>query len=65
MLSFEVNIRICQPENRDVHPDEHQVRGLTNPDVNQEEFTNCFLYDTVSLFLCLFKVVSYYSREMF
>ena len=38
MHSFEVNIRICQPENSDVHRGEASVNitvlGLTNPDVN-------------------------------
>ena len=29
MNSFDINIRIGQPENS-----EHHVRGLTNPDVN-------------------------------
>ena len=36
MHSFEVNIRICQPENSDVYRGEHHFRGLTNPDVNQK-----------------------------
>ena len=47
MHSFEVDIRICQPKNS-----EHHFQGLTNPDVNRKSF----LYDTVSLFLVLFKV---------
>ena len=38
MHSFEVNIRICQSENSDVHRGEAEVNitvlGLTNPDVN-------------------------------
>ena len=40
MHSFEVNIRICQPENSDVHQGEavvnHHFQGLTNPDVNRK-----------------------------
>ena len=43
MHSFEVNIRICQPKNSDVHRGKKHV----------------LLYDTVSLFLVLFKVFSY------
>ena len=31
MHSFEVNIRICQPENS-----EHHFQGLIDPDVNQK-----------------------------
>ena len=45
MHSFEVNIRICQPENS-----EHHFRGLTNPDVNQKRMHQLFCYMTL-LFL--------------
>ena len=56
MHSFEVNIRICQPKNS-----EHHFRGLTYPDVNQKKNAPIvLLYDTVSLFLVLFKVFSYF-----
>ena len=43
MHSYEVNIRICQPENR----------GLTNPDVNRKRMHQLFCYITLhaSLFL--------------
>ena len=38
MHSFEVDIRICQPENNNVHRGDAEVNitfeGLTNPDVN-------------------------------
>ena len=43
MHSFEVNSRICQPKNSDVH------RG------------EALLYDTVSLFLVLFKYFHIYK----
>ena len=64
MHSFEVNIRICQPENSDVHRDEAEVNipfeGWLILMFIEKECTNCFvIYDTVSLFLVLFKVVSY------
>ena len=45
MHSFEVNIRICQPENS-----EHYFRGLTNPDVNIKRMHQLFRYMTLSLF---------------
>ena len=44
MHSFEVNIKICQPENSDVH------RGLTNPDVNRKRMHQLFCYMKLSLF---------------
>ena len=44
--SFEVNIRIFQPENSDVH----HFRGLTNPDVNQKKMYQLFCYNTLSFF---------------
>ena len=53
MHSFEVNIWICQPENS-----EHHFSGLENPDVNRKRTSIVLLYDTVSLFLVLFKVFS-------
>ena len=59
MHSFEVNIRICPSENSGVRRGEHHFRGLTNPDVNRKNAPIVFLYDTVSLFLVLFKVFSY------
>ena len=43
MHSFEVNIRICQSDNSDVH------RGLTNPDVR------CLSFPTVIKFINLLK----------
>ena len=63
MHSFEVDIRICQPKKDDVHrgkaEGEHHFQGLTNPDVNRKNAPIVLLYDTVSLFLVLFKVLSY------
>ena len=54
MHSFEVNIRICQPENSDVHRGEAEVNitvlGLTNPDVNRKRMHQLFCYMTLSLF---------------
>ena len=50
MHSFEVDIRICQPENSDVHRGEHHFRGLTNPDVNLKRIHQLFCYMTLSLF---------------
>ena len=60
MHSFEVNIRICQPENSDVRG-QHHFRGFTNPDVNRKRKHQLFCYLTlnVSLFLVLYKVFSY------
>ena len=51
MHSYEVNIRICQPENR----------GLTNPDVNRKRMHQLFCYITLhaSLFLVSYRVFSY------
>ena len=60
MHSFAVDIRICQPENSD--------GGLTNPDVMKNNALIVLLFDTVSLFLVLFKVFSYlyiYLSQMF
>ena len=48
MHYFEVNIRICQPDNSDVG--EHHFRGLTNCDVNQKRMHYLFCYITLSLF---------------
>ena len=42
MYFFEVNIRICQPENRDVY------RGLTYSDVNRKRMQQLFCYMTLS-----------------
>ena len=53
MHSFEVYIRICQPENSDVHRGKAEVnhfRGLTNPDVNRKRMHQLFCYMTLSLF---------------
>ena len=44
MHSLEFNIRICQPENSDVH------RGLPNPVVNRKRMHQLFCYMTLSLF---------------
>ena len=58
MHYFEVNIRICQSENSDVHRGEAEVNitvlGLTNPDVNPKRMHKLFCYMTLSL--VLFKV---------
>ena len=55
MHSFQVNIRICQPKNSDVHQGkargEHHFPGLTDPDVNQKSRHQLFCYVTLSLFL--------------
>ena len=54
MHSFEVNIRICQPENSDVHLGlgEHHFRGLTNPDFNQKIMHKIILvYDSIFIFI--------------
>ena len=53
MHSFEVNIRICKPENSDVHRGKAEVnhfRGLTNPDINRKRMHQLFCYMTLSLF---------------
>ena len=53
MHSFEV-IRICQPENIDVHrgeaKGEHHFRGLTNPGVNGKTMHQLFCYMALSFF---------------
>ena len=59
MHSFEVNIRICQPEKvmsteakpRWICLGGHHFRGLTNPDVNRERMHQLFCYMTLSPFL--------------
>ena len=47
MHSFEVNIRICQPENGDVHGGEAEVNitfeGLVILMLTEKECTNCFV----------------------
>ena len=48
MHYFEINIRICQPENSDVHRGEPKYN---TPIV--------LLYDTVSLYLVLYQIFSY------
>ena len=54
MHSFEVIIRICQPENSDV--EQAFFLTLTNPYVNRKRKEPIvLLYDTVSLFLFLLK----------
>ena len=54
MHSFDVDIRICQPENSDVHQGEAEVyrhfRGLTNPGVNRKRMHQLFCYMKLSLF---------------
>ena len=45
MHSFEVNIKICQPENNDVHRAEAGVNitfGVTNPDDNRKRMHQLF-----------------------
>ena len=64
MHFFEVIIRICQPENSDVHRGKAEVnitfKGWLVLMVTEKECNNSFfLYDTVSLFLVLFEVFSY------
>ena len=55
MHSFEVNIKICQRENSDVHrveaEGEHRFLGSTNPDVNRKRMHQLFflLYDIACL----------------
>ena len=48
MHSFEVIIRICQPENSDV--DRALFLTLTNPDVNRKRTHQLFCYMTLSPF---------------
>ena len=64
MHSFGVNIRICQPKNSDVHRGKAEVnitlKGWLILILTDIECTNCFVYDTVSIILVLFKVVSYF-----
>ena len=47
MHSFEVNIRICQPENSDVQLGFASLNitnlRLTNPDVNLKKCTKCIM----------------------
>ena len=54
MHSFEVDIRICQPENSDVHRGEVEVNitfeGWPNTDVNRKRMHQLFCYMTLSLF---------------
>ena len=63
MHSFEVNIRICQPKNTDVHLGEAQVNttleGWLILMFTEKNAPIVLLYDTVSLFLVLFKAFSY------
>ena len=53
MHTFEVNIRICQPEkmmSTETKPRWTSLRELTNPDVNRKRMHQlfCLLYDTFS-----------------
>ena len=48
MHSFELIIRICQPENSDVN--RALFLTLTNPDVNRKRMHQLFCYMTLSLF---------------
>ena len=64
MHSFEVDIRICQPENSDVHRSKAEVNialegWLILMLTEKKNAPIVLLYDTVSLFLVLFKVFSY------
>ena len=59
MHSFEVDIRIYQPENS-----EHHFRGLTNPDGYRKRMHQLACYMTLSLFLVLFKIFSYYKKML-
>ena len=49
MYYFEVDIRVCQTENSDVHRGE-ALRGLTNPEVIRKRMHQLFCYMTLSLF---------------
>ena len=64
MHSFEVNIRICQPENSDVYRGEAEVNitfeGWLILMLTEKNAPIVLLYDTVSLFLVLFKMFSYF-----
>ena len=66
MHSFEVNIRICQPENTDVHWGKGEVNitfeGWLILMLTEKNAPIDLLYDnngTVSLFQVLYKVFSY------
>ena len=65
MHSFEVDIRICQPENSDVHQGEAEVNitleGWLILIITEKNAPIVLLYDTFFLFLVLFKVFSYYK----
>ena len=64
MHSFEVDIRICQPENSDVHRGEAEVNitfeGWLILMLTEKECTNCFVTWLCLSFPSLFKVFSYY-----
>ena len=64
--SFEVNIRIYQPKNSDVHLGKAErkitFKGWPILMLTEKECTNCFLYDTVSLFLVFFKIFHIYKN---
>ena len=64
MHSFEVNIRICQSENSDVHRGEAEVNitfeGWLLLMLTEKNAPIVLLYDTGSLFLVLFKMFSYF-----
>ena len=67
MHSFEVNIRICQPENSDVHQGEAEV-NITFQNwlilmLTEKECTNCFVM-TMSLF-SYFYLKYFHISQMF
>ena len=63
MYSFEVDIRICQPENSDVHLGEAEVNitfeGWLILMLTEKEWTNCFVIWHCLSCPVLFKVFSY------
>ena len=63
MHSFEVNIRICQPKNSDVHWSEAEVNitfeSLQKFDVNWKRMQQLFCYVTLSLFFLFYIVFTY------
>ena len=63
MHSFEINIRICQPENSDVHRGEAgektTLEGWPILMLNENECTNCFVLWHWSLFQIWYQVFLY------
>ena len=63
MHSFEVDVRISQPENSDVHRGE--VISVTFEGVNRKRMHLLFCYMTLSLFLVYLKYFHIYKKKMF